>query len=304
MSVLLTLLYRPLFTHIDVYKLLSIINIAFVATVPWDSYLIRHKVWTYPPDVIIGPTLFFIPAEECFFFVIQTYNTSLLYFILSKPVFMPALIVGFKDVKNSRSFKLTRAAGFIAILLVIEQGISLLWHGGTGMYLGLILSWVGPFMLLLWTCGHQLLINLPLSSTVLPIAVSTLYLWILDTVQLRKGTWSIESGTKLDIQLWEGLEIEEAVFFLATNVMIVFGLVAFENALTILHTFPKLFPESQEFPSPALLIKALLMSSSNYDTERIDGIREATDRLKKKSRSFFLASSVFPSRLRIDLTLL
>ena len=27
----------------------------------------------YPPDVVIGPTLLDIPAEEVFFFVIQTY---------------------------------------------------------------------------------------------------------------------------------------------------------------------------------------------------------------------------------------
>ena len=57
-----------------------------------DSYLIRTRVWSmphtpwllfimltlpaYPPDVIIGPTLFDIPAEELFFFVIQTYIVS------------------------------------------------------------------------------------------------------------------------------------------------------------------------------------------------------------------------------------
>jgi hypothetical protein len=30
-------------------------------------------VTAYPPDAILGPTLFSIPAEELFFFVIQTY---------------------------------------------------------------------------------------------------------------------------------------------------------------------------------------------------------------------------------------
>lgn len=53
-----------------------------------DSHLIRTGIWctsptfgsfiglpstAYPPDAIIGPTLFSIPAEELFFFVIQTY---------------------------------------------------------------------------------------------------------------------------------------------------------------------------------------------------------------------------------------
>lgn len=33
----------------------------------------------YPPDAIIGPTLLDIPAEELFFFVIQTYIVSTLH---------------------------------------------------------------------------------------------------------------------------------------------------------------------------------------------------------------------------------
>jgi 15-cis-phytoene synthase/lycopene beta-cyclase len=36
----------------------------------------------------------------------------------------------------------------------------------------------------------------------------TVYLWIVDTMALKRGTWSIESGTKLGWHLWEGLDIE------------------------------------------------------------------------------------------------
>lgn len=172
------------------------------------------------------------------------------------------------------------------------------------MYLGLILGWVGPFALLLWSLAYQFLISLPFSSTALPIALPTLYLWIIDTIALRRGTWTIEFGTKLGIQIWDGLELEEAVFFLATNVLIVFGLAAFDNALAVLWTFPALFPIVPELPSPVLLVRALLADSSRYDRERVTGIEESAIRLQKKSRSFYLASSVFSGRLRIDLTLL
>ena len=41
-----------------------------------------------------------------------------------------------------------------------------------------------------------------------------------------------------------------------------------------------------------------------YDGERLAGIQEAVRRLQKKSRSFYLASSVFSGRLRTDLILL
>lgn len=146
--------------------------------------------------------------------------------------------------------------------------------------------------------------ELPLSNTLIPIALPTLYLWIVDTLALRRGTWVIESGTKLGWHLWDGLDIEEVVFFLATNVLIVFGLIAFDNAFAILATFPHLFPTIPTLPSPILLIRALLVPTSAYDDDRIEGLEQALARLRAKSRSFYLASGVFQGRLRIDLVLL
>jgi 15-cis-phytoene synthase/lycopene beta-cyclase len=52
------------------------------------------------------------------------------------------------------------------------------------------------------------------------------------------------------------------------------------------------------------LLKALLKPASEYDGKRIDGLREAVQRLKKKSRSFYVASGAFGGKLRIDLILL
>jgi 15-cis-phytoene synthase/lycopene beta-cyclase len=288
---------------------LFLIVIAVIATTPWDSYLIRRRIWTYPPSVIIGPALFSIPAEEVFFFVIQTYNTSLIYLLLSKLTFKPVYLVGGRGGGPDGKSLLTRLrklrnGGQILIVSCILCGVNLLWKGGRGTYMGLILVWVGPFALLLWSLAYQFLICLPYINTVVPIVLPTVYLWIVDTLALRRGTWTIESGTKLGIHIWEGLEIEEAVFFLVTNILIVLGLVAFENAVAILEIFPDIFPALPVLPSPALLVEALLLDPSKYDDERILGIQEATDRLRKKSRSFYLASSVFPGRLRIDLILL
>ncbi|CZT51048.1 probable geranylgeranyl-diphosphate geranylgeranyltransferase (AL-2) [Rhynchosporium secalis] len=297
-GIALTLLYRPFFNRLDLYKIVFLISIAVVSTIPWDSYLIRRKIWTYPPHVIVGPTLFDIPAEEVFFFVIQTYNTSLLYLLLSKPVFHPAYLPNHKHHTN----KLNLGHAILAILVV--GGGWLIWRGKEGTYMGLILAWAGPFALLLWSLSSHFLLNLPWTSTVAPIAIPTIYLWVVDTLALKRGTWTIESGTKFGVHLWDGLEIEEAVFFLATNILIVFGLVAFDHAMGILLTFPKMFPNVPELPSPVMLVQALLTHVSEYDTDRVVGIQQAMQRLKKKSRSFYLASSTFSGRLRIDLILL
>lgn len=132
----------------------------------------------------------------------------------------------------------------------------------------------------------------------------TLYLWVVDTLALKRGTWVISNGTKFGVHLWDGLEIEEALFFLLTNTLIVFGQLAFDNALSILYTFPKLFPDPMILPSPITLVEALLTPTSKYDEARLVGLQEAVIRLKRKSRSFYLASSTFQGQLRSDLMLL
>jgi 15-cis-phytoene synthase/lycopene beta-cyclase len=298
-AIILTALYRPFFGRIDLYKVGFLISVAVSATIPWDSYLIRKRIWTYPESVIIGPTLFSIPAEEVFFFFIQTYNTSFLYLLLSKTSFHPSNLG-----QNTSAQNIVRKTGTAILTACLLAGIVLTWKGGEGTYLGLILAWAAPVALSLWVLSSSFLVNLPLITSLAPIALPTLYLWVVDTLALRRGTWSIETGTKLGVHVWDGLEIEEAVFFLATNTLIVVGLIAFDHALTILLTFPHLFPVMPDLPHPALLMRALLTDTSQYDWGRVEGMKDAVKRLQKKSRSFYLASSTFSGRLRIDLILL
>lgn len=301
-AVVLTLIYRPFLIRLDFYKLAFLITVAVTATIPWDDYLIRAKIWTYPPNVILGPKLLSIPAEEVFFFFIQTYNTTLLYLVLGRTSFYPSYLV-LNTAETPENHGL-RNAGQIITAFLTAIGFALCYKGGEGTYLGLILAWAGPFCLMLWTFAYQFLTRLPALNTLVPIAVPTLYLCIVDTIALRRGTWAIESGTKTGINLWHGLDIEEAIFFLLTNTMVVFGLVAFDNALAILQTFPHLFAKVPQLPSPTLLIQALSTPTSQYDINRIIGLKQAVARLQRKSRSFFLASSTFEGRLRIDLILL
>lgn len=199
---------------------------------------------------------------------------------------------------------LWKRAGQLALAL-LSVGPVLLWQGPReGQYLRLILAWACPVMLMLWTFSYQLLLSLPWTKTWLPILVPTFYLWVVDTLALRRGTWSIELGTKLGIYIWPHLEIEEAVFFLLTNALVVWGSAAFDNAIAILDAFPDQFPNVPATPSPVLMLKALFLSTSKYNTTRLRGLQHALTVLAKKSRSFYLASGVFAGRLRIDLILL
>ena len=269
--------------------------------------MIRTGVWTYPPDGILGITLLAIPAEELFFFVIQTYITSLLYVLINKPTLYMTHLIDDTDTtqQGTRRLILRKRIGqgfFLSFTLSSYYFYSLPWRRGT--YLALICGWAGPVLLALWCFSYQLLLTLPRSKTWLPIFLPTAYLCVVDTIALLRGTWSIEQGTKLNFQLWPGLEVEEALFFLVTNTLIVFGLTAFENAVAVVQALPDRFPHVPEFPDPRLLLNALFLSPENYDVPRLDGVQKACDNLSAKSRSFSLASSVFSGRLRIDLILL
>ncbi|KAK4543382.1 hypothetical protein LTR36_005525 [Oleoguttula mirabilis] len=304
-AALLTLLYAPLCTKLDLYKIAFLIAIAVTSTIPWDSYLIRNNIWSYPPSVVLGPKIFDIPIEEVFFFVVQTFNTTLLYLLLSKPALHSTyLLREKKGTREGQKWKYIKLMGQLAFALTFKKGIDYVRAEGKHTYLGLIFVWAAPFLWVLWSLAYQFLVRLPFTSTLVPIVIPTLYLWVVDTLALKRGTWVIEAGTKTGIALWPGLEIEEAVFFLLTNCLIVFGLVAFDNAIAVLTTFPSHFPRIPALPSPALLVRALLVPASTYDDDRILALQQSVQRLKAKSRSFYLASSTFQGRLRIDLTIL
>lgn len=226
----------------------------------------------------------------------------MLYILLNKPVLHAQFITN-RDDSSSTSRRL-RTLGQVFLVGCIAVGAALVKKGGEGTYLGLILVWACPFTLLTWSLSGYFIIKLPLACVATPIIVPTVYLWIVDELALGRGTWAIESGTKLGWRIWGSLELEEAVFFLVTNTLIVFGMVAFDRGLAVLYTFPERFPNAPQTPSPGFLFKALFTDPAKYDMVRVKGIREAVVTLRRKSRSFYLASSVFPGRLRIDLVLL
>ncbi|KZV73704.1 terpenoid synthase [Peniophora sp. CONT] len=278
----------------DVFLTIFLVTVAMVATTPWDSYLIRTNVWTYPPDAVLGPKLFDIPAEEVFFFFIQTYITSQLYLLASKPVLHPVYL---PRPRNNAS-TLSQVVGGSTIAALCALGLYLLTIGGEYTYLALILSWACSFMLFLWIMTSSHIVALPLTSTLLPIAIPTLYLWIVDTFALQRGTWAIVPGTKTGLYVWPHLELEEALFFLVTNIMIVFGLVAGDKAFAVCDAIG--WDAGTSFHTVPLLVKALFTSLDEDKLKAID-IAHETLATKEHGKSFLAASMFFPGPQRIGL---
>jgi lycopene cyclase domain-containing protein len=55
------------------------------------------------------------------------------------------------------------------------------------------------------------------------VALSTLYLWMADAIAIRNQIWTISDAYTFGIEPF-GLPIEEATFFLMTNLLVVQGL--------------------------------------------------------------------------------
>lgn len=211
---------RPIAGRADVSNrfalnvLLAHLVIAFVYTTPWDNYLVFREVWGYPPGRVAF-TIGYVPVEEYAFFLIQTAATGLALFALMR----------------MRTWR--RYDGALPEASIRWIGAALLLMGGAvgaaalsapwGTYLGLITAWALPVIALQWGFGGDLLLRrwrLVTIATALP----TVWLWIADRIAIGGGIWWINPELTTGLAPL-GLPVEEALFFLVTNVLVVFGIV-------------------------------------------------------------------------------
>ena len=176
------------------------------------------------------------------------------YILVNKTSFYPQYLTN-----KTNSAPLVRGAwrfGQSVLMVFVAIGLYLVREGKEGTYLGLIMVWACPFALLTWSFSGLFIVKLPPAKTAVPILLPTIYFWLVDDLALGRGTWIIESGTKLGVYLFGSLEIEEAIFFLATNCLIVFGLIAFDRGHAVVDAFPHLFPGAPETPLVPLVLEA------------------------------------------------
>ena len=196
--------------------LLTLLAVSY--TTPWDSYLIKEQIWSYYPENILF-TIYRIPIEEYFFFIIQTSIGCLLvaYLLYSKN-------------KNQQS--LAMEIGFPQIALFAFLNISLFasWftlnHDPQYVYLKLIVYWSLPVLFLQWSLGSLVLLQNK-ATLFKGVAFLTGYFWIADSVAIHLQIWFFPEQTISGILLFGILPLEEALFFLVTNVMVVQGYILF-----------------------------------------------------------------------------
>ena len=193
--------------------------LAVLYTTPWDNYLVASGVWWYDPRLVSGLVLGWVPIEEYLFFGGQTLAMGLWIVWLAKRVPLPPQPI-------------TLAPTHLVIRLCAAAVVALFWLGSLlmllsgwapGTYLGLILAWaLGPIILqmalgadILWRYRNLLFWAL---------VPATLYLGLVDSLAIGAGTWTIDPNQSTGLMLGK-LPLEEGLFFLMTNLLVVFGMV-------------------------------------------------------------------------------
>ena len=197
------------------WPMFALAGIAFLWTTPWDNYIIARGVWTYPPERVLA-RIGYVPVEEYAFFLLQPVLTGLWYRIVRARL---ALGPG----EGSRTPHVVGAAVFGALTLL---GAALWWTGGHALYLGLILAWACPVLAAMWWIdGARLAARWRVVA--LTVGPPTLYLWVADRIAIGNGIWDITDATRTGVEL-VGLPIEEALFFVVTNLLVAQGLAMLE----------------------------------------------------------------------------
>ncbi len=196
--------------------ILAMVVLAVTYTTPWDNYLVATRVWWYDPALVSGLVIGWVPIEEYTFFVLQTVLGGL--WLANLAVSAPPS----GDQSDARP-RLQRGALWLVALWLIAA-LALILDVPPATYLGLELVWALPPLALQVAFGGDLLWRrrwLVLAGF-LPL---TVYLSAADSLAITMGTWTINPDQSLGILLGGVLPIEEAVFFLLTNLLVTFGTV-------------------------------------------------------------------------------
>jgi lycopene cyclase domain-containing protein len=213
------------------------ILVALIYTTPWDNYLVATGVWSYNPELVSGLVLGWVPIEEYTFFVLQPVLTSLWLLFLAR-----RLPVGTRPLPSLGQLRRGLLLGLGLVWLAMAAILIAGWQPGT--YLALILIWALPPVMLQIGFGADILWR-QRRLVLLSLLSATLYLSLADALAIGSGTWTIDPAQSLQLYLGGVLPIEEFIFFLMTNILLVLGVVLV------------LSPESQNRVSPQL--RALIL---------------------------------------------
>ncbi len=205
--------------------------VAVLYTTPWDNYLVATRVWWYDPALVTNIVIGWVPIEEYTFFVVQTIFTSLWLLAVARRSPERARTKQARQKGFTQNRSATQGTGK-SLRLSTATSVALVWVGSIlllvsgwkpGTYLALELAWALPPIIFQLGFGADILWHhrrIVFWSLLIP----TLYLAATDTIAIGAGTWTIDPAQSTGFLIGT-LPIEEFIFFLVTNVLVVFGTV-------------------------------------------------------------------------------
>jgi len=194
----------------------GLVLLALFYTTPWDNYLVATGVWWYDDALVTGLRIGYVPIEEYSFFVLQTLLSGLWVLFCMRRV-------GPGEPQSLKPRLRWMAGGVLgAIWLLGFWPLLSGWASGT--YLALILVWALPPIIVQTVFGADILWHYR-RLVVAGLLPAIFYLSLVDAVGILGGTWTISLEKTTGILLAGVLPLEEFTFFVATNVLIVFGMI-------------------------------------------------------------------------------
>jgi lycopene cyclase domain-containing protein len=196
--------------------------IALIYATPWDNFLVANSIWYYDTNQVLGIIIGYVPVEEYTFFVLQTFLVG----IFTITIFSKKLAFN-QAVKRER--KTSRfLSSILLFLLWMISFFTYISRIESLIYLNLILIWALPPITLQLLYGADILWEKKLPLFLI-IIMTTTYLSIADAMAISVGIWTITRSTSTGILIGGILPIEEILFFLVTNILIIFGLTLIIN---------------------------------------------------------------------------
>ncbi|CEG75108.1 hypothetical protein RMATCC62417_10213 [Rhizopus microsporus] len=290
-------LLRPFDSKEDRFKYQFLACIAFFTASIWDNYIVYHKAWSYCPTCVVA-VIGYVPLEEYMFFIIMTFMTVSFTNLVMR-WHLPSTFIQPQAPLIQTWF--VRGVPIMALMTIAYKAWKLAVPAKPLFYGACILWYVCPVLAVLWYGSGEYMLQRPL-SVILSITLPTLYLCWVDKIAIAAGTWHISLRTSTGKFVSSDLPLEEFMFFMLINTVLVFATCTIDRAQAVAQLFNK-YPHNTADQLKTLLW-AYLIPDQMLNPQVINDLSITWDILKRASKSFHTASVVFNYTVRQDLSVL
>ncbi|KAI9224242.1 Squalene/phytoene synthase-domain-containing protein [Blastocladiella britannica] len=182
--------------------------------------------------------------------------------------------------------------------------MSLAIPGTPTFYMGAIIAWTTPVLALQWILAGSYIWAAKRRAAVAVLGASA-YLVAVDWIALGAGSWSISPEATLGWMVAGRVPIEEAVFFLLTNCMLVGGFLTCDRAFSVAHVRRQLatassldLADQRQLWLGCVLTTTSALAADPDVIKRLGDALVASSLIARGSKSFHLASLLYPWDLR------